>query len=157
MTASGARRVLDLMRTPNTTEGPRNLLGTILVVNNLVNVSIVLIATVLAEDLFPSDTLPAWLNTLIHVVGVTFLLVLFGEVIPKIYATSFGVELAKFTAGPLSWLQRILKPAWSPLVRMGRWMDNQLEAPSTELSVEDFEQALELTDNAERSEDEQRI
>ena len=153
----GARRVLALMRTPNNTEGPRNLLGTILVVNNLVNVSIVLIATVLAEDLFPSDTLPAWLNTLIHVVGVTFLLVLFGEVIPKIYATSFGVELAKFTAGPLSWLQRILKPAWSPLVRMGRWMDDQLEAPSTEVSVEDLEQALELTDNAERSEDEQRI
>lgn len=153
----GAKRVLALMRTPNNTDGPRNLLGTILVVNNLVNVSIVLIATVLAEDLFPSDTLPAWLNTLIHVVGVTFLLVLFGEVIPKIYATSFGVELAKFTAGPLSWLQRILKPAWSPLVRMGRWMDNQLEAPSTEVSVEDLEQALELTDNAERSEDEQRI
>ena len=89
----GAKRVLALMRTPNNTEGPRNLLGTILVVNNLVNISIVLIATVVAEQLFPSDTLPAWVNTLIHVVGVTFLLVLFGEVIPKIYATSFGVEL----------------------------------------------------------------
>ena len=93
--SSRAQRVLDLMRTPNTTEGPRNLLGTILVVNNLVNISIVLIATVVAEDLFPSDTLPPWLNTLIHVVGVTFLLVLFGEVIPKIYATLFGVQLAK--------------------------------------------------------------
>ena len=56
--SSRAQRILDLMRTPNTTEGPRNLLGTILVVNNLVNISIVLIATVVAEDLFPSDTLP---------------------------------------------------------------------------------------------------
>ena len=61
--------------------GVGSVLGTILVVNNLVNISIVLIATVVAEDLFPSDTLPPWLNTLIHVVGVTFLLVLFGEVI----------------------------------------------------------------------------
>ncbi len=152
-----AHNVLKLMRTPNTTEGPRNLLGTILVVNNLVNISIVLIATVVAEDLFPSDTLPAWVNTLIHVVGVTFLLVLFGEVVPKIYATSFGVELAKFTAAPIICLQRILRPAWLPLVRMGRWLDNKLEPPMREVSVEDLEQALELTDNAERSEDEQRI
>jgi gliding motility-associated protein GldE len=155
--SSRAQRILDLMRTPNTTEGPRNLLGTILVVNNLVNISIVLIATVVAEDLFPSDTLPPWLNTLIHVVGVTFLLVLFGEVIPKIYATSFGVQLAKFTAAPLSVLQGMLRPAWLPLVHMARWMDDKLEPPTREVSVEDLEQALELTDNAGRSEDEQRI
>lgn len=155
--SAGAQRVLELMRVPNTTEGPRNLLGTILVVNNLVNISIVLIATVVAEDLFPSDSLPPWLNTLIHVVGVTFLLVLFGEVIPKIYATSFGVQLAKFTAPPLGFLQRVLRPVWMPLVRMGRWMDRKLEPPTREVSVEDLEQALELTDNAERTEDEQRI
>ena len=155
--SAGAQRVLELMRVPNTTEGPRNLLGTILVVNNLVNISIVLIATVVAEDLFPSDSLPPWLNTLIHVVGVTFLLVLFGEVIPKIYATSFGVQLAKFTAPPLGFLQRLLRPVWMPLVRMGRWMDRKLEPPTREVSVEDLEQALELTDNAERTEDEQRI
>lgn len=155
--SAGAQRVLELMRVPNTTEGPRNLLGTILVVNNLVNISIVLIATVVAEDLFPSDSLPPWLNTLIHVVGVTFLLVLFGEVIPKIYATSFGVQLAKFTAPPLGFLQRVLRPVWMPLVLMGRWMDRKLEPPTREVSVEDLEQALELTDNAERTEDEQRI
>ena len=81
-----AQNVLTLMRSPNNVDGPRNLLGTILVINNLVNVSIVLIATVLAESMFPSDSLPAWLNTAIHVVGVTFILVLFGEVIPKVYA-----------------------------------------------------------------------
>lgn len=153
----GASRVLALMRTPNNTDGPRNLLGTILVVNNLVNISIVLIATVVAEDLFPSETLPPWLNTLIHVAGVTFLLVLFGEVIPKIYATTFGIELAKITSAPLTWCQRLFRPAWLPLVRLGRWMDAKLQAPSTEVSVEDLEQALELTDNEERSEEEQRI
>ena len=153
----GAQRVLQLMRTPNTTDGPRNLLGTILVVNNLVNISIVLIATVVAEQVFPSDTLPAWVNTLIHVVGVTFLLVLFGEVIPKIYATSFGVQLAKFTSAPLLGAQRLLKPVWLPLVSLGSWMDNKLTSPSTEVSVEDLEQALELTDNADRTEEEQRI
>lgn len=153
----GAQRVLQLMRTPNNTDGPRNLLGTILVVNNLVNISIVLIATVVAEQVFPSDTLPAWVNTLIHVVGVTFLLVLFGEVIPKIYATSFGVQLAKFTSAPLLGAQRLLKPVWLPLVSLGSWMDNKLTSPSTEVSVEDLEQALELTDNADRTEEEQRI
>ena len=97
---NGAQRVLALMRSPDNHQGPRNLLGTILVVNNLINVSIVLIATVVAEDLFPSDALPGWVNTMIHVVGVTFILVLFGEVMPKIYATSYGVTLAKFMSNP---------------------------------------------------------
>ena len=153
----GAKRVLQLMRTPNTTEGPRHLLGTILVVNNLVNISIVLIATVVAEDLFPSASIPGWVNTMIHVVGVTFLLVLFGEVIPKIYATSYGTSLAKFTSAPLMFTQRMFRPIWLPLVKMGKWMDGKLESPNPEVRVEDLEQALELTDNAERSEEEQRI
>lgn len=152
-----SQKVLDLMRSPNNVDGPRNLLGTILVINNLVNVSIVLIATVLAEQLFPSDAMPLWLGTLIHVVGVTFLLVLFGEVIPKIYATSFGVDLAKLMAAPLLLSQKVLRPIWNPLVSMGRWMDNKLANPAADISVEDLEQALELTDNAERSEEEQRI
>ena len=152
-----AQNVLALMRSPNNVDGPRNLLGTILVINNLVNVSIVLIATVLAEQLFPSDAMPLWLGTLIHVVGVTFLLVLFGEVIPKIYATSFGVDLAKLMAAPLLLSQRVLRPVWKPLVGMGRWMDDKLANPTADISVEDLEQALELTDNAERSEEEQRI
>lgn len=152
-----AKRILDLLRVPNNTEGPRNLLGTILVVNNLVNIAIVLIATVLAEGMFPSETLPAWLNTLIHVVGVTVLLVLFGEVIPKIYATSFGVNLAKFMGAPLMAAQKVLQPAWWPLVTMGKWLDGKLSTPTTEVSVEDLETALELTDNAERTEEEQRI
>ena len=152
-----AQKVLDLMRSPNNVDGPRNLLGTILVINNLVNVSIVLVATVLAEQLFPSDAMPLWLGTLIHVVGVTFLLVLFGEVIPKIYATSFGVDLAKLMAAPLLLSQKVLRPIWKPLVGMGRWMDNKLANPAADISVEDLEQALELTDNAERSEEEQRI
>ena len=116
----GASRVLALMRTPNNTDGPRNLLGTILVVNNLVNISIVLIATVVAEDLFPSETLPPWLNTLIHVAGVTFLLVLFGEVIPKIYATTFGAELAKITSGLTAPQLKLLKPT-SKQPKSRRW------------------------------------
>ena len=101
--------------------------------------------------------MPLWLGTLIHVVGVTFLLVLFGEVIPKIYATSFGVDLAKLMAAPLMLSQQVLRPIWKPLVGMGRWMDNKLANPAADISVEDLEQALELTDNAERSEEEQRI
>ena len=112
-------RCARLMRSPNPTDGPRNLLATILVVNNLVNISIVLMATVVAEDLLPSQSMPAWVGTLVHVVGVTFLLVLLGEVVPKIYATKFGVRLAKFTAAPLQFSQRILRPIWHPLIMCG--------------------------------------
>ena len=130
-----AQNVLTLMRSPNNVDGPRNLLGTILVINNLVNVSIVLIATVLAEQLFPSDAMPLWLGTLIHVVGVTFLLVLFGEVIPKIYATSFWGGFGQTHGRSPSSSQKVLRPIWKPLVGMGRWMDNKLANPAADISV----------------------
>ena len=76
-----SQKVLDLMRSPNNVDGPRNLLGTILVINNLVNVSIVLIATVFGRAAVPSDAHAAVARTS---TWWRHLLVLFGEVIPKI-------------------------------------------------------------------------
>ena len=93
--------VLSLLRNPNPSEGPRHLLATILVLNNLINVAIVLIATVTAQQLFPVASLPPWLGIVIHIAGVTLLLVLFGEVIPKLFATAHNVRVARFTAGLL--------------------------------------------------------
>ena len=102
--------VLRLLREPNDKEGPRNLLATILVLNNLINIAIVLIATVKAEQLFPSSTLPEFVSIAIHIAGVTLLIVLFGEVIPKLYANSNNLKVSRFMAGPLVILQKILKP-----------------------------------------------
>ena len=152
-----AARVLELLQKPDSERAPRHLLATILVLNNLTNIIIILISTVVAERLFPSAGMETWLKWVIHVGGITFLIVLFGEVIPKVYATSNRSDFAQVMAGPLLIAQRILIPVWKPLVRIGSWVGRRVEVPSADLSVEDLEHALHLTDDDERSEEEQRI
>jgi gliding motility-associated protein GldE len=152
-----AARVLELLQKPDSERAPRHLLATILVLNNLTNIIIILISTVAAERLFPSAGMETWLKWVIHVGGITFLIVLFGEVIPKVYATSNRSDFAQVMAGPLLIAKRILTPVWKPLVRIGSWVGRRVEVPNADLSVEDLEHALHLTDDDDRSEDEQRI
>ncbi len=149
--------VLSLLRNPNPSEGPRHLLATILVLNNLINVAIVLIATVTAQQLFPVASLPPWLGIVIHIAGVTLLLVLFGEVNPKLFATAHNVRVARFTAGLLLVCQKLLFPFWKPLVAIGRALDRNIKRPVQDLSAKDLENALFLTDNENRSTDEKEI
>ena len=122
-----AQNVLTLMRSPNNVDGPRNLLGTILVINNLVNVSIVLIATVLAEQLF-GERRHASLAGHADPRG--------GRHVP-VGAVWGGhsqdlrhvvwVDLAKLMAAPL--LLSRPRPIWKPLVGMGRWMTTSSPTP----------------------------
>ncbi len=106
---SSSLNVLKLLREPNYKDGPRHLLATILVLNNLINVAIVLIATVTAQQIFPVDPNNPWIVIGIHVAGVTLLLVLFGEVIPKLFATSHNVLVAKFMSRTLLICKKIVK------------------------------------------------
>jgi len=152
-----SKLVLRLLREPNDKEGPRNLLATILVLNNLINIAIVLIATVKAEQLFPSSTLPEIVSIAIHIAGVTLLIVLFGEVIPKLYANSNNLKVSRFMAGPLVILQKILKPLWKPLVSIGRRLDDRIAKSAGEISANELSKAVELTDNEERSVEEKEI
>jgi putative hemolysin len=88
---------------------------------------------------------------------VTFVILLFGEVVPKVYATNNRLQFAQMMAAPLLVARRIISPIWKPLVRLGTWIGKRVEVPATDLSVEDLEQALHLTANNERSDEEQRI
>jgi gliding motility-associated protein GldE len=133
------------------------LLATILLLNNVVNIIIILISTVLAQELFPADSLPVWLQWVIHVFGVTFLIVLFGEVLPKVYATSRGPAVARTMAPALAQAQTLLTPIWKPLVGFGSWMDRRMSTPTGGVSVEVLEQALELTADGDRTAEEQRL
>ena len=148
---------LKLLREPNEKEGPRNLLATILVLNNLINIAIVLIATVKAEEIFPSSSLPHFVSIAIHIAGVTLLIVLFGEVIPKLYANSNNIQVSRFMAGPLLLLQKVFKPLWKPLVSIGRRLDERISKSTGEISVNELSKAVELTDSDERSIEEKEI
>ena len=155
--SSSSMNVLRLLREPNENDGPRHLLATILVLNNLINVAIVLIATVTAQQLFPVNTLPNWVALLIHVAGVTLLLVLFGEVIPKLFATSHNILVAKYMSRVLLICKKLLKPFWIPLVLIGKRLDKNISRPAQDISAKDLENALKLTDSTERSTEEAEI
>ena len=151
--------VLNLLKDPNDKEGPRNLLATILVLNNLINVAIILIATVTfqPEEVFNLSELPEYVRIAINVAGTTLLIVLFGEVIPKLYANSHNLQVSRFMSPILLVLQKILKPLWKPLVSIGRRLDERIAKSAGEISVNELSKAVELTDNEERSVEEKEI
>src|SRR5690606_7182981 len=92
-------------------EKPKNLLATILILNNLVNVSIVMLSTYLAWSIFGRSTEGLVVGGLTFV--TTFAIVFFGEVVPKVYATKSSLDFAKTTVGPLMLANNFFKPfAW---------------------------------------------
>ena len=149
--------VLKLLKSPSEKEGPRNLLATILVLNNLINIAIILIATVWSQSLFPTASENEFLNFAINVVGITFVIVLFGEVVPKLYANSHNLQVSRFMAPPLVVLQKLFKPLWRPLVSIGRRLDERIAKSAGEISVNELSKAVELTDNEDRSVEEKEI
>lgn len=157
---SSGQRILRLR------EKPRRLLATILITNNLVNIGIVILSYSLLNRILPLDNLlnwgldissvPAlnWLNPyewaatvgfLISVVGITFLLVLFGEIVPKIYANLNNVGFARLMSGPVNILMTILTPLNKTLVKWGNAMERKL-GPENSLGANkiDIDKAIDL-------------
>ena len=153
-----SKRILNMLEEPDIESGPRNLLATILVLNNFINIIIILLSTVVVQNLFADSELSPLAEVLINVVGITFLIVLFGEVIPKVYATNYGLNLARTMSIPLQVSQKVFYIFWRPLVWMGRFIQDRFQGNgNTQVSMEELEHALELTDNEERTEEEKKI
>lgn len=124
---------------------PRYLLATLLICNNTVNVSIVILSYFLFSNLFDFSAHPL-LGFLINVLGVTLFLVLFGEVLPKVYATRHNLQLAEIMAVPLSVAGKIVKPLSYVLVSSTRLIENRLRKTGyQEFNPEELEQAIDLT------------
>lgn len=141
------KRVLHLI------ENPKRLLATILIANSLLSVGVILTTNSLITTLFPLENLhsfmgmsPAVLLIFIQVVGVTFFLVLFGEVLPKVYATQNNLRLSLFTAPLLAFLDRIFSPLSKLLLSSTSFLEGKfIEQHSKNFSHEDVENAIELT------------
>ncbi len=133
---------------------PKKLLGTILITNNFVNILIVLIFASLGKVFFSGITNEV-VKFLIEVVLVTFLILLFGEVLPKIYANRKPLKFAGFMAKPIYFLNVFLTPLSVPLISLTSVIENRLKKKNN-LSVEKLSQALELTTEA-TNKDERKI
>ena len=87
------------------------------------------------ERLFPVNSLEPWVYWTLHVGAVTFLIVLFGEVVPKVYATNNRLQFAQFMSGPLVVGRQVLTPVWKPLVRLGNWVSKGVDVLNADLSA----------------------
>ncbi|MBJ7882783.1 gliding motility-associated protein GldE [Gelidibacter salicanalis] len=137
-------------------ERPKKLLATILVANNFINIAIVILFAYLGEFLFHQISI-MWLKFLLEVVVVTFLILLFGEIIPKIYANRNRIKFAMFMAQPVRVLDVIFSPISLPMRSITIGIHNRLGKQKSNLSVDQLSQALELTGEHETTMEEHRI
>lgn len=128
-------------------EEKQYLLATILVTNNFINIAIILVSAFILGYLLPHN-MNELAKFLIEVVLVTFLLVLFGEVSPKVYASSNNVKLARIMAKPLVFLGTMTYPITVILVNTTSIIENQIKNrydSNQQVSMEDIDQAIELS------------
>ena len=126
---------------------PEQLLATILISNNFVNVAIVIISTWLTDNMINFNESPAWFSFLFKIVLVTFLLLLFGEIIPKVYAAKYSKSFALLMSGPMFLISKIFKPLSFSLVKSTSVVNKRLMKRKPEISMDDLSNAIDLAEN----------
>lgn len=128
---------------------PERLLATILIINDFVNVGIVMLLNFFFMSMLHFGEGAEWLEFLLLTVVLTFLLLLFGEVMPKLYSKNNTMAFARFSSNKFYYLTKILLPFSTFLVRSTTFTQRLVSKKNHMLSVDELEQALELTDNNE--------
>ncbi len=123
-------------------------LATILITNNLVNVTIIMLCNYFFAHLIDFGN-AVWLQFLVITVLLTFLLLLFGEIIPKVYCGQHALAVCRSFADAIMGLSRLFRPLSAILIRSGILAEKVVQTENHVLSVDDLEQALELTDKTE--------
>ena len=134
-------------------DGPDMLLATILVVNNAVNIGTVVLSTQILGSLFSFSS--AVVSFVVYTVAVTFILLLFGEVLPKVFAQGSAMRVALTFAQPLTVFRFLAYPLSRVLVRTSTVVSDRLSQKNNDLSIEDLADAVDMTKTA--STEEQRI
>lgn len=137
-------------------EKPKRLLATILIANNFVNVSIVILSTFILNKLLNPESFPIF-TIIIQVIAVTSLILILGEITPKIYAAHKPLVFAQLMARPMRVLIYIFYPLSSVLVKSTSFIDKRLAAKGSQLSMSELSEAIELTSGENTPEDERKI
>ncbi|MFT7665712.1 MAG: putative hemolysin [Patiriisocius sp.] len=141
-------------------EKPKKLLATILVANNFINIAIVLLFDALGQVWF-ADLNQVYFGVnirfVVEVGMVTFLILLFGEILPKIYASRNSIQFASFMAYPLKVLDVLFAPLSIPMQAITVSIQDRFGKQKSSLSVGQLFQALKLTDEKDTTTEEQKI
>jgi gliding motility-associated protein GldE len=147
-----SQTALDLLNVPDRRVAGKRLLATILLMNNFINIFIVIFSAILVDSAFDFSTIPI-VGFAIQVVVITFLIVLIGEIIPKIYATQNNIQLVLFMARPIRLLQTVLKPFVILLAKSSSWIDRYIDTTQHNISLEELNQAIEISHDADEIEE----
>lgn len=120
------------------------LLATILIVNNLVNICIVILSNGLIDSLTDFGG-AAGLEFVVKTVVVTFLLLLFGEIMPKIFASYNPLRVARMTSIPLLLLKSVFRPLAYVLIRSGSYINESVAKKRVNISIDELSNAIEMT------------
>lgn len=135
---------------------PKRLLATLLIAVNFINIAIVVVSSMIIESIFDFAHNPT-VGFLIQVVAVTFVIVLFCEVMPKVYATQNALWFSSFSAFPLFLADKILRPFSALLVASTSIVDKRIGQKSYEVSVDELTHAIDITSDKNTPEEEKKI
>lgn len=136
---------------------PKKLLATILVANNFINIAIVLLFDSLTAVVFSGISEEYHLRFIVEVGVVTFLILLFGEILPKIYASRNKLKFAKMMSYPLNVMDTLFAPVSLPMRSVTLYIHKKFGKQKSDISVDRLSQALELADESDTTREEQKI
>jgi len=128
-------------------EEPKRLLATILIANNFVNVTITLLATYIVSEMFDMTNHPL-AAFIMEVIVITSLVLIIGEITPKVLAAKRPVKFSRFMARPLQVLMALFRPLSKLLVNSTSFMDKHLEKKKAEISMDDLTAAVDIATEA---------
>ena len=142
-------------------ERPKKLLATILIANNAINIGVVLLFNVIGDTIFSNINYMIFgvvsLRFVLEVVLATFLILMFGEILPKVYANRNRISFSNFMAYPLKALDFLFSPLSLPMRSGTIFLYKKLGKEKSSLSVDHLSQALELTSEGDTTKEEQKI
>lgn len=134
---------------------PKRLLATILVANNFINIAIVLLFASLSSIFFKGFS--TQVKFIIEVIVVTFLILLFGEILPKVYASRNNEKFSSFMAKPIRVMQKLLSIFSYPMQLGTTFLEKKISKTKSEISISKLSQALELASDEATTDEEQKI
>ncbi|MCB0481257.1 MAG: gliding motility-associated protein GldE [Flavobacteriales bacterium] len=142
--------VIDLLKRP------KRLLATILIANNFINVAIIILSSAITNTIFNFKG-NELIGFIFQVIVITFLILLFGEVIPKVYANKNVLKLSALMAFPMTVMLKLFYPLSSTMVSATSFIDKRFKKRSENISVDELSHALELTSDENADDEEKKI
>lgn len=137
---------------------PKELLATILVTNNFVNVGVVILSTIVLDDVLPIENTTPLIRFFTEVMGITLLILIFGEVAPKIFANSNSKKVVTLMATPLNLISKIPPISWLKIALVNSsFFIQKFGKRNEKVNSDDLEQALALTKDERTSEEDHKI